>query len=138
MMIKNVRERFASAAGTVSGGASILGSWQVCHNLCLGAIAVLSAVGITVAGMPLLFLTEIALPLWSAAVVLLAITFGFYFWKRCISTRLLMVNTGLIVAGVPFAEFQSYITYFWIVGGALVFAGIAFYVRDRINRRTRK
>ena len=41
-MIKNIKEKFIEAGGSVSGIASVLGSWQVCHNVCLGIVAVLA------------------------------------------------------------------------------------------------
>src|SRR3989338_4596148 len=105
-MIKNLKEKLIGATGSLSGAASILGSWQVCHNVCLGVIALLGIIGITVAGMPLLFLTEIAAPVWSVAFIMLAITFVLYYKKSCISKKLMLFNTGVVIAGVPFAFFS--------------------------------
>src|SRR3989338_3695526 len=99
-MIKAAKERLIGATGTVSGAASILGSWQVCHSVCLGIISMLSMIGIVVVGMPLLFLTKLAIPFWTLAVILLAVALWMYFTKKCISRNLLLINSGLLVAGI--------------------------------------
>ena len=91
-MIKNLKEKLIGATGSVSGAASILGSWQICHNICLGLIAALSLIGVTVVGMPLLFLTKIAVPVWSIAVLLLIITTLIYLKKPCISRNLIIIK----------------------------------------------
>lgn len=134
-MIKNIKEKLIGATGSLSGTTSILGSWQVCHNLCLGVIALLGILGITVIGMPLMFLTKIAVPFWIAAFVLLLVTIGFYIKKKCISNRLIMFNSGIIIAGIPFKPLQTFSALFWIVGGTLAIAGISLFVKDKIQKR---
>ncbi|NQV09019.1 hypothetical protein HQ529_04165 [Candidatus Woesearchaeota archaeon] len=129
-----IKEKFVGAAGSASGIASILGSWQVCHNLCLGLIALLSVIGITVVGMPLLFLTKLAVPFWIVAVSLLVIVLYFYFKKGCISQKLILFNLGVIIAATPFQSLQSFSPVFWIVGGALVALSIFLFVKDKIKR----
>ncbi|MBI4143875.1 hypothetical protein HY486_01355 [Candidatus Woesearchaeota archaeon] len=127
-----MKERFVNAGSGVCAGMSILGSWQICHNVCLAIITFLSLVGITVAGMPLLFLTKVAVPLWIAAFVLLVLgiilSFGFHMH---LSKKVLLVNTGLIIAGIPFL--QEFYLFFWIVGGLLVISGIVWAVVSRKN-----
>ena len=130
-MIKNIKEKLVGATGSLSGAASILGSWNVCHNVCLGIIAVLGLIGITITGMPLLFLTKVAIPFWIIAVILFVIILYFYFKKHCISKTLIFINSGLIIAGTPFEPLQTYQLYFWIVGGALVIMGILFFIIGR-------
>ena len=132
-MIKNTKERIIGAAGSVSGIASILGSWQACHSVCLALVGFLSILGITVIGMPLVFLTEVAIPVWTVAVILLTITAILYIKKKCISSRLLLVNSGLIIAGVPFPFLQQFTEIFWIIGGVLVVTGISLFVKDKIQ-----
>lgn len=134
-MIKNIKERAIEATGSISGAASILGSWQVCHNLCLGLIAVLGILGITVTGMPLLFFTKIAIPVWIVAVALLFITIAIYIKKPCISKNLILVNSGLVIAGTPFQALQKFSLFFWIIGGILALAGISFFIKDKIQRK---
>jgi len=137
-MIKYFKEKLAGITGTISGVAGVLGSWQVCHNVCLGLIALLGVVGITVVGMPLLFLTKIAVPLWIAAFVLLLITIGFYLKKGCISGRLIIINSGLVIAGIPFKILQPFLVFFWIIGGMLGILGISLFIKDKIWRRKKK
>lgn len=134
---KNMKEKLIGTAGSLSGVTGFLGSYQVCHNLCMGLIALLSLVGVTVAFMPLLFLTKVAVPFWTAAVALLLITVWVYLKKRCVSEKLIIFNSGLIVAGVPFQPLQKFSLYFWLIGGALVVLSIALLLKDRIMKDKR-
>lgn len=131
-MIKNIKEKMIGAGGSISGAASILGSWQICHNVCLALIASLAIIGITVTGMPLAFLTKAAVPLWTVAFILLLIMIGFYLRKRCISGRLIILNSGLILAGVPFKSLQAFSKVFWVSGGVLAALGISLFIKDKI------
>lgn len=131
-------EKAIGASGSVSGATSILGSWQVCHNVCLGIVALLSIIGITVTGMPLLFLTKVAVPFWIAAVILLVITTVLYFTKKCISGKLILFNSGLIIIGIPFSPMQKYSLFLWIIGGALSLTAIFLFINDRIEKNRRK
>ncbi len=133
-----IREKAVGVIGGVSGisgAASVLGSWQVCHSVCLGLIALLSVVGITLTGMPLLFLTKIAVPLWLIAVALLGVVLCFYFRMHCISRNLILLNSGLIIAGIPFTKLQQYQQAFWAIGGSVALAGIALYVKSRVKKK---
>ena len=135
---KTIKDGLVGATGSVSGLASILGSWQVCHNLCLGLIAFLGVLGITFTGMPLLFFTKVAVPFWIAAVVLLCITGLLYYKKRCLSNRILIFNSGLVIVGIPFAALQSLAPLFYSVGGLLVLTAIILFVKDRREKRLNK
>lgn len=130
-----LREKTIEVTGSLSGAASILGSWQVCHSVCLGLIALLSVVGITVTGMPLLFLTRIAVPLWLVAVALLGVVAYFYFKRHCISRNLILFNSGLIIAGTPFQAVQQYRLAFWLIGGSVALAGIALFAKDKLKKK---
>lgn len=134
-MIKNLKEKAIGATGSISGAASILGSWQVCHNVCLGIVALLGIMGITIAGMPLAFLTRVAVPIWTFAVVLLLVTIVIYMKKKCISKNLIILNSGLIIAGTPFQALQKFSIFFWITGGILAIIGISFFIKDRIEKK---
>ena len=132
-MLKNTKEKILQTSGSISGATSILGSWQVCHNICLGIIAVLAAIGITVTGMPLLFLTKVAIPFWIAALTLLFIITIIYFKKKCISNKLIMFNSGLIIAGIPFS--QKFSKLFLVVGSIIAVLGLILFVKER-RRKT--
>ena len=126
-----MKEKILGATGSISGIASVLGSWQICHNVCLGIIALLGILGITIVGMPLAFLTKLAVPFWTAAVVLLGITLVLYLKMKCISNRLIMFNSGLIIAGVPFKPLQPYSAIFWTIGGIIAATGIILFIKDK-------
>lgn len=126
-------ERGASILGTLSGAGSVLGSWQICHTVCLGIVAVLAAMGITLTFMPLGFLTTLAQPLWFIAVLLLIITGILYLTRRCISGRMLLLQSGLLIAGIPFG--QEYAAAWWIIGGVIASMGIIGMVCNRLQRR---
>ncbi len=129
------KEKVIGASGSISGTASILGSWQICHNVCLGLIALLALIGITVTGMPLLFLTKIAVPMWSIALLLLLIMGSLYYAKRCFSRNLLFLNLGLIIAGIPFEVLVPFQYFFWTAGGAIAIAGLLLYFKERRERK---
>lgn len=137
-MIKNIKEKIVGRLGSVSGVTSVLGSWQVCHNVCLGIIALLAIIGITIVGMPLAFLTKVAVPFWTAAFVLLLVTIGFYVKKKCISKNLIMFNSGLIIMGVPFQPVQKFSLFFWIIGGIFVVSSIAIFIKKKVHERGQK
>ena len=130
-MKEEAKEKILGATGSVSGAASIMGSWQICHHICLGIIALLSVVGITITGMPLLFLTKIAIPMWLIAVLLLSASVILYRMKKCISRNLIIFNAGLIIAGIPFQSVQPFSAYFWTVGGAISLAAVILFLKGR-------
>jgi len=133
MSTNNIKKKTIGAMGSISGGVSILGSMQVCHSLCMGIIVILGVIGITLTGMPLLFFTKIAVPIWIIAMILLSIIFYLYLKKPCISKNLLFFNSGLLIAGIPFKELQSFRIEFWVVGGLFAIIGIGLYVKERIS-----
>ncbi len=134
-MEKNkLKSEFLNKSGSFSGALSFLGSYQVCHNLCIGIISLLTAIGITIVGMPLLFLTKIALPFWIAAVSLLLIISLLTIKKIIhISKNSLMFNSGLIIAGTPFL--QNYNKIIWPIGGILVLMSIIAFIKNKISKR---
>ncbi len=128
-MSLKLKERLSSVTSIFSSILSFLGGYQVCHNICLSLIAVLSIIGITITGMPLFFLTKIAIPFWIVAFLLLLITLILYFKKKCISKNLIIFNTGIIIAGIPFQQLKNYFIVFWIIGGSLIVASIILYIK---------
>jgi hypothetical protein len=134
-MNKNIKERVLGGTGAISGTLGFLGGYQVCHNACLGLIAILTFLGFTVAGMPLLFLTKVAIPFWIAAISLLLLTSILKYKKLIgISAKMLLFNSGLIIAGVPFQQVQQFNYIFWIIGGVLAILSIGWYLYDKIKK----
>jgi len=131
-VVYKIIEKFTGVAGSLSGSLSFLGSYQVCHNACLALIAFLTFLGFTVAGMPLLFLTKVAIPFWIAAVSLLIIMLALNYKKIIhLSNKMLLFNSGLIIAGIPFQQIQQFNYLFWIAGGILISLSIGWYVYDK-------
>lgn len=129
-----LKEKTVGVSSSISGATSVLGSYQICHNICLGLIALLSIIGITLVGMPLLFLTKVAVPFWIIAAVLLIITLFFYFKRKCISKKLILFNSGLIIAGVPFKQVRNFNKYFMILGGLFVIYSLILYLKDKFKK----
>ncbi|MEK6874324.1 MAG: hypothetical protein AABX52_01085 [Nanoarchaeota archaeon] len=132
---KESANRTIGYVGTVSGGTSIISSYSVCHQLCMAIIAVLSIIGISVSGMPLLFLQQYNTLFWSIGVTLLIIGVYIYYQKGCISGKLLLTNTGLLVAGIPFKPLVSYQLLLWMLGGALVLSSIILWTYEKKNNK---
>ena len=132
----NIKEKLLGVSGSLTGTLSFLGGYQVCHNACLGLIAILTFFGFTVAGMPLLFLTEVAVPLWIAAFLLLTITLFLKYKKKInISEKMILLNSGLIIAGIPFQQLEIFNYIFWITGGVLVILSIGWYFYGRFKKK---
>ena len=130
-----IKEKLVGSVGAASGITSALGGYQVCHQLCMTVIALLSVLGITVAGMPLMFLTKVAVPFWIAGVAMLGILGYFHLKMKCVSGKLLMFNSGLIVAGVPFAPLNNHPVVLWSIGGVLVITAAGLYVKDKYGKK---
>ncbi len=124
-----------SIVSSISGTMGFLGGYQVCHNVCLGIIALLSLIGITLVGMPLLFLTKVAIPFWIAAFFLFFISLFFYFRSKCISKNLLLFNGGIIIAGVPFNFLNNFLVFFWVIGGSIILLSILFFIKNKIRNK---
>lgn len=130
-----LKQKLIQGTNTMSGGVSVLGSYQICHNICMGLISLLSILGITVIGMPLLFLTKIALPFWIAAATLLLIMVILKLTiMKGLSTNMMIFNSGLIIAGIPFRNLQVYKNYFFIIGGSIAFIVLLLIIKNRFTR----
>ncbi len=135
-MINNLKEKILNVSGSLTGTLSFLGGYQVCHNACLALISVLTILGFTVAGMPLLFLTKVAVPFWIAAIFLLTTMIILKYKKIMnLSSKALLLYSGLIIAGVPFQQVQKFSYVFWTVGGGLVIFTIGWYFYDKFKKK---
>ena len=134
MVSIKTKEKVSTWSSIVSSFISFLGGYQVCHSVCLAIVSVLSLIGITIVGMPLLFLQKVAIPFWIAAVVLLGITLFFYFRKKCISRNLILFNFGILIIGIPFQFLQNYNLIFWIIGGLIVLISIILFIMEKVKK----
>ena len=133
-MSNGIKEKVLGATGSISGGLSFLGGYQVCHNVCLGLISILTLLGFTITGMPLLFLTRVSIPFWAIALALLILAIILKFGKNMgFSGKIILLNSGLIIAGIPFQELEQFNYIFWIIGGVLVVSSIGWYFYDKFR-----
>ncbi len=129
-----LKERVLQSGGNLSGVLGFFGSYQVCHNVCTAVVSSLAILGITLKGMPLLFLQKVAVPFWTlAVVVLIVMTLLRWQKKACISPNALLFNSGIIIAGVPFLAVQNFLAYFWVVGGLIVLTSINIFIRKKLR-----
>ena len=134
-----IKEKLVGSVGAASAATSALGGYQVCHNLCMAVIALLSVIGITVSGMPLMFLNKVAVPFWIAGVAMLGILGYMRTKMKCVSGKLLVFNSGLLVAGVPFAPISQHPILLWVMGGALVLSAATLYLVEKLHgKKTKK
>ena len=130
----SLKEKVLGASGSATGSLSVLGGYQVCHNACMALIAFLTFLGFTVAGMPLIFLTKVAIPFWALAFVLFITTIILKFGKNMkFSGKVILLNSGLIIAGIPFPQVEQFNYLFWIVGGSLVVFSVGWYAYSKIR-----
>ena len=132
-MSTSIKEKILGIFGSITGSLSFLGGYQVCHNACLALVAFLTFLGFTIAGMPLLFLTKVAVPFWTLALVLLITTLLLKFAKNMeFSGKVILLNFGLIIAGIPFQQLEQFNYIFWIAGGILIVFSIGWYLYEKI------
>ena len=135
-MSNAIKEKVLGATGSISGSLSFLGGYQVCHNVCLGLISILTLLGFTITGMPLLFLTRVAIPFWAIALALLILTIILKFGKNMkFSGKIILLNSGLIIAGIPFQELEQFNYIFWTIGGVLVLSSVGWYIYNRFKAK---
>lgn len=111
---------------------------NVCHAACQGAIAFLAVFGIYIVGEgPLMFLQEYNIYFWSMALAFIFI--GTYMYRKgCMSDKIIMFNSGLVIAGIPFLEAQQFGIILWPLGGFFVVLAISLFIKDRRDSRKQK
>lgn len=126
------KEKYVSYVSSLSGASGIFSSYQVCHSICLGVIALLSVIGITLTGLPFLFLQRLALPLWTIALALFAISLFFYIkHKHHTLKNLLIFNFGAIIVGIPFENLAFLRTYFLVMGFSIIVFSLYLIIKKR-------
>jgi len=120
----------------ISGCASILGSWQICHNLCLSLIGLLSTFAIVLQSMPLLFLNRFQWPFWIVAISLFGVLLlvRFKIKMACITNRGIIGNTGLLLAGFPLGNTLTQIAGLFIVIIVLVWYLASLTIKKENNQ----
>jgi len=127
--------RFAGYFGVVSSTGSIISAHNVCHAICLGVVAVLSVFGIAVSSTALMFLQDYNMLFWTMGVLFLLLSLVMYAkFGKCISTRLIIFNAGLVIAGTPFIPALQLV--FWAAGFSIAIFVSAIYIKERLEVRT--
>lgn len=130
------KEKMIGGANALSGGLGVVSAHNLCHNVCLGAIAFLGAFGLTVDGMPLAFLSEYNLLFWGMAAFFLAISLALHATKKaCFSQKTVLFNGGIVIAGVPFGEVAPIHPLLWFAGGAMAVVAIGMFVKEKLDER---
>ncbi len=131
--------RITGAASTASAGGAIAGIHNVCHSICILAVAVLSVFGVMIAADSLMWLQDLALPFWTFGVAMLALTMLMRMGMGpCISLKLLIANTGLLIIGVPFVQMQPFAPVFWVAGSAVTMYAVLWYLDERLSLNLRR
>src|SRR3989344_5269290 len=128
----NRRGKVVGSVGAVSGSGGIISAHNVCHAVCLGVVAVLSVFGIAVSSTALMFLQDYNMLFWTMGVFFLLLSLLLYArFGKCISTKMIVFNAGLVLAGTPFFPAQQVI--FW-TAGFFIAAIVAFiYTKNRLE-----
>lgn len=133
-IIKNhKKDKYFSYLSSFTGASGVFSSYQVCHSICLGVIALLSLIGITLIGFPLLFLQKWALPLWGAALLLFGISIILYLKYKHISKNLLIFNFGAIIIGIPFEKLAFLRNYFLAIGFSIIIFSLYLIIKKRMG-----
>mgnify|MGYP001614207108 CR=1 FL=1 len=128
------KEKYVSYFSSLSGASGIFSSYQVCHSICLGTIALLSLIGITLTGLPFLFLQALALPLWTIALILFVISLILYIkHKHQNMKNLLVFNFGAIIVGIPFENLVFLRTYFLVIGFSIIIFSLYLIIKKRLE-----
>lgn len=124
--------KISTITSGISAGGSIISAHNVCHSVCLGAVALLSVFGIAASSDILMFLQDYNMIFWIMGIfflllsLILLVKFG-----PCISKKTILGNTGLLIVGVPFfGEVNSVLL---VIGGSIVVLSFFLYVNDRFK-----
>src|SRR3989344_3290358 len=122
--------KYASAGATAFTTLGIT-AHNFCHYLCLGVVAMLTIAGVSVVGMPLMWLEVYAVYFWLMGLVFLGVSFYLLYTRPfCISRNAIMANSGLLVAAVPLKNVIGEPIYlFWIIGGVIFGYAAFLYLR---------
>src|SRR3989344_3200079 len=131
------RGNVVGAAAGASGAGSVISAHNVCHAICLAVVSLLSVFGIIVSSDILMWLQDYNMLFWGMGLAFLFISLALLVrYKNCISRELIIFNTGLLIAGVPFMGDYDKIA--WIIGGIIAASAIYLYAKKRLRRKNRR
>ncbi|MBI2579138.1 MAG: hypothetical protein HYW26_05480 [Candidatus Aenigmarchaeota archaeon] len=117
--------------GSASGSGAIAGAHNVCHALCQGLVLFLALFGIAVSSTALMFLEDYAVYFWSMGLFFLLISAYFFAVRKQGSQKLLLANSGILLAGIPFRQFEAFSAAFLAAGGAMIAFSVFLYLNER-------
>lgn len=127
-----LKNRLLGSGGTASGVLGGIGSiHNVCHSLCVTVVSILAIFGITTQILPLMFLQTYQMYFWWAALVFTIASAYFYLKIRYPMTRdrnLLIINTGLLIFGLPFAQLADFTDFLRFIGGSVAVIGLFLFI----------
>lgn len=114
----------------VSGFGGVISAHNICHSVCLAVVAVLSFFGIIVSSDILMWLEDYNLLFWGMGIIFLLISLALFVkFPRCMPTKLIVFNAGLLVIGFPFSG--SWSSQFLVIGVAMSGLAVLAYVNDK-------
>lgn len=130
------RAKTTGVFGSISGTGSVISAHNVCHALCLAVVAILSVFGIIVSSDILMFLENYNLLFWGMGMFFLAL--GLLLYSRypgCMSKKLILANSGLLLIGIPFPALQQFNLLFWVLGSFVISISAIWYINGKIGGR---
>lgn len=132
-IVKKEGKIIGVATGASSTG-SIISAHNVCHAICLAIVSLLSIFGIIVSSDVLMWLQNYNMLFWGIGVAFLFMSIALLIrYKNCISRKLIIFNTGLLIAGIPFLG--NYDKIAWIIGGVIAASAVYLYIKDKLRKR---
>lgn len=133
--ITSAKVKILESFSSVSAFFATLGSsFQLCHSICMAAIAALAVIGIAITGMPLLFLFQYNVYLWGIAVLFLIPSVIMFLKAPKCSKTLLVFNIGVVIAGIP-STLINLQPFSWIAGGLIVLAAFGLFLHSKFRKR---
>ncbi len=123
-----INSKALEGGGTTSSAFSVIGSLpNLCHSLCMSIVSFIALFGITMNILPLMFLQTYRFYFWIAAFLLTGASFYFFIQQKRKIVRdrnFILINTGLLIFGLPFSFVADYMDLFRFVGLSLVVIGL--------------
>ena len=115
--------------GSASGGGAIASLHNICHVLCVGLASSLALFGIIISDTALMFLQSYNVYFWLMGLFFLLISIALMTMNKLVSIKLMIFNTGLLIASIPFAQDVALLA----TGSAISAAVVIFYLKEKME-----
>jgi len=137
-VISSIKTKVFGSFSSVSAFLATLGSsFQLCHSICIAAIAILAGIGIMITGFPLFFLFQYNVLLWGIAVLFLIPSIIMFLKAPKCSKTLLVFNIGVVIAGIP-ANLINLQPFSWIAGGVIATCAFGMYLSKKLKKTSKE